>query len=233
MSEAAKTTTKAGTGKGETVWVCPVFKDTRTMKDVMPFYNGVFWDDISEEERLKISDFAGAYKRGHCDVGKLPNAFAGSYKDTRLKPLPHFFNASGYIVVSDAFAEVLRGFEWQEGLYPVEVFQGNRKTKPNPDQAFFLLGLNSRKDSFLPEKLEKGARVRPYNTTPVIWRMVGDVNDGDCPLSEGALSGFDLWMEERLEGGIFLSDRLVKALKAAKLTRGMPLKRCRIVMGGA
>jgi hypothetical protein len=203
------------------------------MKKLMPIYNGVLWDDLPQEEQLKTAEFARQYKSGKCNVVDLPEAFAGIYKDTRLNPLPHFFLASGYIVVSDAFAEVLRGFDWQEGLYPVEVFHGNRKTKPNPDQAFFLLGLNSRKDSFLPEKIEDRLTIRPYNTKPITWHMGGWIEDYETPLSEIALSGFDLWMEERLKGGIFLSDRLVKALKAAKLTRGMPLKTCRIVEGDA
>lgn len=38
--------------------------------------------------------------------------------------------------------------------------------------------------------------------------------------------GAEMWLDDRLMGALFMSDRVATALKAAKLTRGWSLKRC-------
>ncbi len=44
-----------------------------------------------------------------------------------------------------------------------------------------------------------------------------------APPPEG---GAEIWIDDRLSGAMFLTDRIAKALKEAKLTRGWGLKRC-------
>ena len=53
--------------------------------------------------------------------------------------------------------------------------------------------------------------------------------DDNLAFSPVVLDGPDLWVDDQLEGEIFLSDRLAKALTKAGLSRGWGLRRCRIV----
>ncbi|MCK0100935.1 hypothetical protein MWU63_01365 [Pseudohalocynthiibacter sp. F2068] len=48
-------------------------------------------------------------------------------------------------------------------------------------------------------------------------------------MNEAALEGVDLWVESKISEAFFLSDSLVAALRATKVTRRLGLSRCRVV----
>ncbi|MDQ7735328.1 hypothetical protein QT231_21725 [Halomonas sp. SpR1] len=143
----------------------------------------------------------------------------------RFKKVPDIFCA-GFWVVSSRFAEVLRRFELgQTELHPVKLFQHDRKTPFEGE--YFVLAFGETKDTFVPEESPE-ARQAPF-TKGDIWKpSLGRENDG-LALSNESLQGVDLWMEKRMRKVFFLSDRLLEALKAEKLSQKLRPYRCRVV----
>ena len=80
----------------------------------------------------------------------------------------------------------------------------------------------------MPERSETA--YKPYNDDRDIWAFMGTIKDDMVAVRQTALDGPDLWMETpRLPNVFFLSDPLVGAIKAAKLSRRMGLRRCRVI----
>ena len=51
---------------------------------------------------------------------------------------------------------------------------------------------------------------------------------GSLVVTPPAAGSAEMWLNDQLDGSLFLSDRIVSELKAAKLTRGWGLKRCTV-----
>jgi hypothetical protein len=62
-----------------------------------------------------------------------------------------------------------------------------------------------------------------------MWKLDLVPEDDDFALSAAALQGPDLWIGAQVWDAFFLSDRLVRALREARLTRRLGLRRCRAV----
>ncbi|MEJ6393759.1 hypothetical protein V8J82_10860 [Gymnodinialimonas sp. 2305UL16-5] len=79
---------------------------------------------------------------------------------------------------------------------------------------------------------EESGAIRPPAVTVrdgVAYNMITST-DGEDPMvvlppAEGSA---EIWIEDRLFGALFLTDRIAQALKAAKLTRGWGLLECRV-----
>lgn len=73
------------------------------------------------------------------------------YRDEyRIRKLPDFFAVNRYLVVSSAFAEVLRRFDLGNGgLFPIDLYKGNRINR-FPGEWYFL-NFGCLKQAFLPE----------------------------------------------------------------------------------
>ena len=149
-----------------------------------------------------------------------------SKTERRFKSLPDFFNGGGYCIVSTELADALRQFDLGEGsLRPVEVLQYDRETRV-PGR-YECLSFGARKETFLPERTLRCTR---HYEGQDIWGVSANLQDDEIALRETALQGPDLWMETpRLPRVFFLSDPLVRAIKAAKLSRRLGLRRCRVL----
>jgi len=151
------------------------------------------------------------------------------FSDTTRKfsGLPDFFNGSGYWIVSTELADILRQFELgASALYPIKIFQHDRET-PVPGR-YECLSFGERKETFIPEKTERVRR--HFDDKQDVWELPSAFRDDEVAVRETALSGPDLWMETpRLPHVFFLSDPLVQAIKSAKLSRTMGLRRCRVI----
>ena len=110
-------------------------------------------------------------------------------------------------------------------------FYGADKTTPLDDK-FYLLNFGAKKDSFLPHQSQK---VREFFTLGrhgvEVWNNKY-AEDGDIAVSSLALGGADIWVESKLNKMIFMSERLVQAIKLAKIEPDLSLVRCRIVEAG-
>jgi hypothetical protein len=136
-------------------------------------------------------------------------------------------SAGGFLTVSEAFAEVLSGFDLgRTQLRPVALLKSDRKTPFSG--TYFFLNIGEVHRHFAPEYSAR-FQPRPKSRSSYIARLPHAKQDGDISVAPGALTGPDLWLDDTLGGSLFLSDRLVTALRAAKLTRRLPLYRCPVV----
>ncbi len=202
------------------VWVSGAMMDSSLIKG--------FKTDISEVDlHLTVVAQRCQQRAEPLPAERYPRAMYGDTPFTNIKKLPDFCNAGAFWTVSGAFADVLRQFNLgQTRLYPVQVFQFDRKTPVEGE--YFMLAFGETKDTLRPEvsRLEQGSYSNPNAQE---WKLIlGGYKDGDVVLAPAALDGVDLWMESKLRRAFLLSDALVTALKAVKLTRRLSLRRCRI-----
>ena len=140
---------------------------------------------------------------------------------------PDIFSAGGVWAVSAACADVLRSADLgQSSLYPTKLFQHDRKTAIEGE--YFCLNFGDTKEVFSRDDSPR-ARTPDYQDPVTYWLLPFDLKDGDIAVTSAALDGPDLWIDPKMKDAFFLSDRLVQALKAAKLTRRFGLRKCRVV----
>lgn len=138
--------------------------------------------------------------------------------------LPDFFYGDGYWVVSEPCAEVLRQVNLGSGrLRSVKVFQKDRVTLIG-DHDWFCLNFGNKKTCFVAEQSRS---IKPFPQGR--WIECGKIVDNDIAVSRQALDGPDIWIDPRLLDGLFLSDRLARALKKAKCASAFRLTKCRVI----
>ncbi|MDQ7735330.1 hypothetical protein QT231_21735 [Halomonas sp. SpR1] len=200
------------------VWATNCLTDPRL---IYSFKNNLLQD---KQELIETIDHL---ERGEPQpADRFPSEMYIASQYVEVKKVPDIFKGGGGWVVSGRFAEVLRRFELgQTGLYPVKLFHHDRKTPFEGE--YFVLAFGETKDTFVPEESSEASKA-PF-TKKDIWKpSLGRENDG-LALNSGALKGVDLWMETKMRKVFFLSDRLVEALKAEKLSQKLRPYRCRIV----
>lgn len=187
--------------------------------------------DGPPEAKEKMLDAIRKHEAGHPfpqDV--VPDTlFAWRAPHDSSKPLtrklPHLSSCGGVLVATSEAADVLRRFDLGGcKLHPIEVLMEDRRT-PLPG-SYFLLDFDSWKDVFLPDQ-SPGFPNR--GGASGMWMASVRAKDDAAALSAAALDGADIWWNARIWRGFFLSDRLVQALRTAKLDKPFSLRRCRIL----
>ena len=133
-------------------------------------------------------------------------------------------HALGTWLVSAALADVLRRFGLgQTSLYPTKAFQIDRKTPVAGE--YLCINFGETKATFLPEQSRAKSRgkIRTYGNSS-LHRKTDDI-----ALSDAALEGPGLWIEQHFIDAFFLSHRVVRALRDAKLAGRFGLRRCRVI----
>lgn len=187
---------------------------------------------FSQDEEFRKAYVAACRASGRGEPippGLLPKAFfawRGPHDERKplTKRLPHLTLSDFWFVSSEA-ADVLRRFDLGGcKLHPVDVLMEDRKT-PLPGSSF-ILDFDSWKDVFLPNQSPNVAMMTGSKT-----RRMPHLSTADdaAALSTDALHGTDIWWNPLLLGAVFLSDRLVQALRAAGVDKPFSLRRCRIV----
>jgi hypothetical protein len=59
--------------------------------------------------------------------------------------------------------------------------------------------------------------------------MLSEIKDGDIAVRATVREGSDFWFDQKLQSGVFMSDRLVQALKDTGLAQHFSPIRCRVV----
>lgn len=111
---------------------------------------------------------------------------------------------------------------------PVEVLNRDRSPIGGDDH---VLNLKSQNNTLVAEAC--GSRVRSIFGAMDMWGLKFGQRDDEVAVSRAALSGADMGAEPRVWCALFMSDRLVRALRAAKVDAPFKLSRCRIVDGEA
>lgn len=185
---------------------------------------------LADEDNDAIVAKIRAFKRG---VILEENSLPGTMwinkqfpKDDR-RTLPHILSAGGFLAVSEAFAGVLSGFDLgRTQLRPVALLKSDRKTPFSG--TYYFLNIGEVHKHFAPEYSTRFMPM-PKSRSSYIAGVSPDLRDGDIWVARVALDGPDLWLDDTLSGSLFMSDRLVNELRAAKLTRRVPLGRCPVV----
>lgn len=162
----------------------------------------------------------------------LPEASA-VYSASDFRRVKDVFFLGAFLAVKGKIAEVLSKFDFGPGggLVPHMIYEADEKTPlAGP---FYILNFGPMKDCFLPKE-STGLIESVVNTSSgqVRW-FVDSTQDGDVAVSPAALGGSDLWMCPGVGGRIFMSGRLVNALKAAlgdSMFVELRLHRCRVVV---
>ncbi|WP_166416760.1 imm11 family protein [Cochlodiniinecator piscidefendens] len=202
----------------EIVWVSNCISDTRLVKY---FISDFFQIDANKAAKNMNQNEAGF------PISKeyFPENHFAEYKDKKYKKLPEIFSAGGFWMVSEACADVLRQFDLGDGaLYPTQLFQNNRTTRV--EGAYYCINFGNQKRAFAPEHSPEA--MKPYPNQD-LWKLPFVLKDRDIVVSKVALKGPDLWIDPFLRGALFLSDPLVQALKAAKLTRPFGPRKCKVL----
>jgi hypothetical protein len=132
---------------------------------------------------------------------------------------------AGFTLVSERLADVLGKFDLgRSRLMPVDVLMQDRQTRL-PGH-YFVLNFDSLKDAFLPGQ---SPGLKNLMQSSRRWMPASTTKDDVIALSPAAATGPDLWWNPNFHSAMFLSDRLVQALRAAKLDKHFRLVRCRIV----
>ncbi len=159
----------------------------------------------------------------------LPDVmWADDADDDRVERLPHLFRACNLLVVSETLAALLRRFDLGASrLVPVTLLHRDRTTPYAGTH--FILDLRERKEAFEPEHSKRFNRpLLPGHTH--LGAVIGRPQDADISVSAAALAGADVWRDPRLLESLFFSDRLMTAMRTAKVLGGVRTFRCPVVM---
>ncbi|WP_136660301.1 hypothetical protein [Nitratireductor sp. XY-223] len=202
-----------------TVWVSRAMMDSTLIK---PFIMDVLEADKEKAvETIRLAEKGVAVERD-----RYPLKMWVSYPDRWEENLPYIFTAGGFWTVSQELADVLQQFGLgSTRLYPTELFQHDRVTPI--EGTYFCLAFGEQKACFEPDASPRARKIYPDKD---LWKMSLAPKDDDLALTHNALLGVDLWIDPRVRNAIFLSDRLVEALKAATLTKRLGLRRCRVLL---
>lgn len=206
------------------VWISAAISHASNMR---PFsHDKAAEDGLNEDDLIKAVD---ANKFGQAvEAARFPSRVwlheGAGPSDVNL---PLFFVAYGFPIIHQSCADVLSQFDMGDGgLYPVEVFEKDRKTPiPGP---WLCINFGNTKNGFEPEQSPR-AKHRPIRPGVKGWKPPFVVKDGDMAVNAAASTGPDIWVDEQVGDAVFLSGALGRALKRAKADRGWMLKKCKIV----
>ena len=182
-----------------------------------------------EKDRRAFVDLIVSFESGHrLPEGALPEVmWSSDASDSRKKTLPHMFMANGFLAVSDKMAEVLRRFDLGPSeLHPVRLLRMDRQT-PYPGE-HFLFQIRAQKEGFEPDY---SRRFKPKRyTDQTHWASLHvDARDDDVSMNGTVLQGPDVWQDPRLLDMVFFSDRLMAAMREAKVLGRMHIVRAPVI----
>lgn len=207
----------------QAVWVSDALSD--------PTYKKMLDNDLPQDDpEIFRASTSYNYVGRKVEERKIPKAFFPKNAHDSVGRLYDFFNVSGHYVVSAAFANVLKEFDLGEtSLHPAEFMEFDRKTRVGG--SYFCVNFAERKESFEPleSKSVHDANIFSHAKPAVSWFTLAGFVDGDVAVNATALSGVDLWHERKLQGCLFLSDRLASALVSKKVVGQLNLTKCRLM----
>ena len=161
----------------------------------------------------------------------MPEASA-VYSMEHFRRAKDIFFIGAFLAVKGKVAEVLSKFDFGAGggLVPHTIYEADEKTPlPGP---FYIVNFGPWKDCFLPDASTNIERLAVHHQTGQTLWSLSYLKDGDVAVSPAALAGSDLWMCPGVEGRIFMSHRVVEALRTALGDADFAefrLHRCRVV----
>lgn len=148
------------------------------------------------------------------------------HDDAHRRRVPQIFS-NGFIFIRKESADVLRRFDLGEGaLYPTRLWYPDFVTPVRTE--VFYLSQGNWKDAFLKERSPTAYEVWRFQK-PSLWRLPPNPKGGELLFSPRALEGPDIWFDRSIDSRVFfISDRLAKALREARLAADWKLIKCPI-----
>ncbi|MEM7508551.1 MAG: DUF1629 domain-containing protein [Pseudomonadota bacterium] len=140
--------------------------------------------------------------------------------------LPDYFRMTEPYI-SERFADLLRGFDIGETrFYPIDLYQADRTTK-RPDK-IFIMNIVSQKPGSWDEAQSRSNTWSPVTETHRLFRSFIAFDDR-VAVKASTRKGADLWVDPVLEGCLFFSDRLKRAIAGSNMRPKLTFYRCKIV----
>ena len=196
------------------IWVSRFFGDSRYIRGGKVDWDAPGWREI--KERLQPPT----------DTLPLP-MYADERGETyqRLQPA---FAAGGGLNVCAPLADVFRRCDLGTGgVVPIRLFKFDRATLVEAD--YFLLTVVDRKEAFLPGESQNLSDGYSKSGPQTQWSMPLEPMDGDIAVSEKARIGSDMWFDVKLPRALFMSGRLVAALKEVGFAQTFNPVKCRVI----
>lgn len=153
------------------------------------------------------------------DAADVPEFFY-YLRDRKINPARAdvFLSADGLMVVSPRVRDLLMQFDLgKTQLYKMPIYK-SEKREPTPYPPHYLLHVQERKDTFLPEESEN---VKQFVVAPepgprpgATWTSV--YNTDELAVRASSADGVDIWSDPNISRRVFFSDRLKQAIDAAK-----------------
>ena len=205
-----------------TVWISTAPGHASNMRRLKHSFSNVEQEKLGLEwARRNIDGEPLAAENFPTEIWGISSAGASDYN------LPHIFRAGDVWVVSSSAAAVLRQFDLGEGgLYPVKVMKKDQMTPIG--EGWFCLNFGNKKSAIVPAE-SLNMRHDYIRNGKKGWFPRLPLKDGEVTVAASALRGPDIWIDLDVGDAIFLSGRLAKALKKAKVDKGFFLSKCSVI----
>lgn len=141
---------------------------------------------------------------------------------------PSLTNLAGaYPMINQATKDLLESFDLGRTIFfPIKVWDYERQTQPWPEP-LYIMNVCNLKDSVVlpvggPQLPAFGGALEPAEDGITRYLIANPVH---IKMTEAACDGPDIWIEQRILLGLFVSPRLRDALKAAGFSRAWALKK--------
>lgn len=194
------------------------------------FDNLIPVDDVFDEAYYFTMNVRDQNNRGaKLEAERFPHhIFSNKTQKGRRQTFTDFFRSRKVPVISQAAAETFKQFDMGYcSLFPVSVTLSDGTTPVG--NGWYCLNYANTKETIIPEKPIGMMPVANASGEP-LFIVGGYLKDDQLSVQASALAGADIWVDHRMLSGFFVSGRLAKAIKAAKL-KGFYLSRCKLDEG--
>lgn len=209
--------------EGDCVWA------TDWLPQTAKYIQGIGYDDPVPSKPLR-----DGINFGRPIHPSPPPLFAYLDEKERQRKRGDFVMISGRLtLVTPRFADLLRQFDLgpspdqgpgirRVDLFPMPLFAGDQRSHIAD---YFMMHVSVQKDTLVPEHSPGARKLMPES---LFFSLGHLIKDDDLTMTEAALEGPDMWREETIMNGIFVSDRLKRAMEAAKI-KPVKFLRCPVV----
>lgn len=221
------------------VWLARVGGDLKFQKPILAtaFQKDVRAGLSTREERdlsrQRAKDLYNTYKSGVVlTLDVLETEFSLLPKRPKPAGPPVVMSMGGFTVVTAETRALLEGLNPGPMLFhPINVANAAR-TAPLWDGAelFIVQFLEVRRETLIDQSGALSKTPDAGSCSDGVGRYLLGPTDGPDPMVvlPPKEDGAEIWMDDRVENSIFLSDRVAQAIKAAKMTRAWGLLPCRV-----
>ena len=207
---------------GQGAWVSAIFKNTTNSRSFTHYPASPDGKVIVSRESAELQK---RMERGEpLEIGSIPRERFHRNRWKFEETLPPVI-VTGYIALNRDVAAIFAQFDLGGGrLHPIDLIEHDRTTLISDDYAILTPG-----NAFEAFDLERSTGVKRLQFMGRLHYVVEVPDAKDRPLyvlQQGFSCTPDVWVDPRVMSSLFLSERLVDALKAAKFDKLFSLTRC-------